>query len=738
MADDLRSQLGVDADGPDEGSDEPQATSSTTIRRACDACRTRKIRCDRNSPCSHCIHAKIPCTHQDSRPKEKRTRILLSAQYERKIDLIDRRLEAVTQLLRDMKMNMPSIPPTSQKDTPSPDTAGGQPSAQPVSTPFSHAAQPAADSPVVEGESSLAAHGAFANEFLKNAVNTGALQGASLELRETLDSLHHIVTSLKQQTVSTEMNYPNATIFPRPSLKGSEMPPIQKAVALIRQCENEPSEVSAWIHAFLPLERFSSVCMNVYFVEDFSESDFILTNAGLLYLFFERAQRSTDKDEREDLERYIPILQGNLETALANLPFHLPLTSSMISALLLGAFHAIEISKPSLSWTLICKASELCQTLGYHRASTMKNDDPREAERKQFLFWNVYFIDKSLSLRLGRASTIQDWDITVPIPDAEKVDDSPLSAFAALWVTTARCQGQIYEMLYSPDSINQPEDVRRYRVQTLVNTMRGISKKSAILSAKHLQEAKKKMGSYFMDFVIVSDDVLRLSLLTLIYRASPLPANSRSTFIPECVEAARATLQRHQDCMDLLGKDNSFYFPSYVHWTLLFAPFIPFIVVFCQVIETQDQADLARLHSFCTSTESSVTLSEAAAKTHRLFQVLYTVALRYIEFRTCTPPADQTQAQASAELNTYLTALGFPPAHIDNRQQQQPTSLGPAQAGAFSQPLGDPGMLDGTEGQRGANTMMWMGNTAQLEEWFNSNQQMMELLEEPSFTFPPQ
>ncbi|KAL6360572.1 hypothetical protein LRP88_06278 [Fusarium phalaenopsidis] len=705
MTDDLRSQLGIDADGPDEGSDEPQATSSTTIRRA----------------------VSLP---QPATPA--------GLESERKIDLIDRRLEAVTQLLRDMKMSMPSIPPASQKDTPSPDTAGGQPSAQPVSTPFSHAAQPAADSPVVEGESSLAAHGAFANEFLKNAVNTGALQGASLELRETLDSLHHIVTSLKQQTVSTEMNYPNATIFPRPPLKGREMPPIQKAVALIRQCENEPSEVSAWIHAFLPLERFSSVCMNVYFVEDFSESDFILTNAGLLYLFFERAQRSTDKDEREDLERYIPILQGNLETALANLPFHLPLTSSMISALLLGAFHAIEISKPSLSWTLICKASELCQTLGYHRASTMKNDDPREAERKQFLFWNVYFIDKSLSLRLGRASTIQDWDITVPIPDAEKIDDSPLAAFAALWVTTARCQGQIYEMLYSPDSINQPEDVRRYRVQTLVNTMRGISKKSAILSAKHLQEAKKKMGSYFMDFVIVSDDVLRLSLLTLIYRASPLPANSRSTFIPECVEAARATLQRHQDCMDLLGKDNSFYFPSYVHWTLLFAPFIPFIVVFCQVIETQDQADLARLHSFCTSTESSVTLSEAAAKTHRLFQVLYTVALRYIEFRTCTPPADQTQAQASAELNTYLTALGFPPAHMDNRQQQQPTSLGPAQAGAFPQPLGDPGMLDGTEGQRGANTMMWMGNTAQLEEWFNSNQQMMELLEEPSFTFPPQ
>jgi hypothetical protein len=167
--------------------------------------------------------------------------------------------------------------------------------------------------------------------------------------------------------------------------------------------------------------------------------------------------------------------------------------------------------------------------------------------------------------------------------------------------------------------------------------------------------------------------------------------------------------------------------------TLLFAPFIPFIVVFCQVIETQDQTDLARLHSFCTSLETTIQLSDAAAKTYRLFQVLYTVALRYIEFRTSTPPADQTQA--SAELNNYLAALGFPPAGLNNGVQQS-THMDPSQAGAFSQPLGDMSMLDGADGQRGANTMMWMGNTAQLGEWFNSSQQMMELLEEPSFTFP--
>nr|RBR02749.1 hypothetical protein FVER53263_04892 [Fusarium verticillioides] len=363
----------------------------------------------------------------------------------------------------------------------------------------------------------------------------------------------------------------------------------------------------------------------------------------------------------------------------------------------------------------------------------MKNDRPREAQRKQFLFWNTYFIDKSLSLRLGRASTIQDWDVTVPLLTSNPPNATPLSAFICLWVATARCQGHIYELLYSPDSMTQSDDVRRFRAQKLVNDLKDISRRSKELSKSREKEVKTNLGEYFFDFILISDDVLRLSLLTLIYRATPGPPNSKVTFIPECIEAARATLHRHQDCMDLLGRDNTVYFPSYVHWTLLFAPFIPFIVVFCQVIETQDQTDLARLHSFCTSLETTIQLSDAAAKTYRLFQVLYTVALRYIEFRTSTPPADQTQA--SAELNNYLAALGFPPAGLDNGVQQS-AHMDPSQAGAFSQPLGDMSMLDGADGQRGANTMMWMGNTAQLGEWFNSSQQMMELLEEPSFTFP--
>ncbi|KAJ4024118.1 hypothetical protein NW766_000350 [Fusarium irregulare] len=782
MTEDFQNQMDPDVDAPDEGSDGAQNTSNLTIRRAVSATYTL------DSPVPSHLYphgslkltsilsvmhvelarsgaietrpALIVCTPRSLAPITKLAQkrnapgsysqpnnqgsirqivpgprlYLMQYTAERKIDIIDRRLEALTELMRDMKTNMsPANPPQSNQTTIShSDIPRPSPAQSSGSAHYGHLAQLTADSPVVEGESSLAAHGEFATEFMKNAVGTESLQGASLELRETLDSLHHIVNSLKQQTAATEMSYPYARSVPRPTFK-NDLPPIQTAVALIRECETENSEISAWIREFFSMESFSGMCLHVYFSEDVADADFILVNIGLMYMFQDRQQRVTDKKEHEENEEYTKALRENTETALANLPFHLPATSNMISALLLGAFYAIEISKPSLSWTLSCKASELCQTLGYHRTSTMKNDKPREAQRKQFLFWNTYFIDKSLSLRLGRASTIQDWDVTVPLPSENPANATPLSPFISLWIATARCQGHIYELLYSPGSMKESDDVRRFRSQKLVGDLQYIERRSKDLAKNREKEVKTKLGEYFIDFILISDDVLRLSLLTLVYRATPAPPGSRVTFIPECIEAARATLQRHQDCMDLLGHDNVLYFPSYVHWTLLFAPFIPFIVVFCQVIETQDQTDLARLHNFCTSVETTITLSDAAAKTHRLFQVLYTVALRYIEFRTTTPPADQTQA--SAELNNYLAALGFPPTGLNNGGQQ-PSQMDATQAGSFSQPLGDMGMLDGAEGQRGANTMMWMGNTAQLGEWFNSNQQMMELLEESSFTFP--
>lgn len=99
-------------------------------------------------------------------------------------------------------------------------------------------------------------------------------------------------------------------------------------------------------------------------------------------------------------------------------------------------------------------------------------DSSDDAKFKRFLFWTNYFLDKSLSLRLGRASTIPDWDITTRRPSTGDPHKEPVFAYFVLWVESARCQGNIYQLLYSPEALAQPEHVRQSRAQLLVENLR--------------------------------------------------------------------------------------------------------------------------------------------------------------------------------------------------------------------------------------------------------------------------
>lgn len=65
---------------------------------------------------------------------------------------------------------------------------------------------------------------------------------------------------------------------------------------------------------------------------------------------------------------------------------------------------------------------------------------------------------------------------------------------------------------------------------------------------------------------MITDDVLRLSLLTLVYRAAPRLSGSTTTFNDNCTKAARATLQRHQDCIAFMDQSNPVYFTNYINW----------------------------------------------------------------------------------------------------------------------------------------------------------------------------
>lgn len=132
----------------------------------------------------------------------------------------------------------------------------------------------------------------------------------------------------------------------------------------------------------------------------------------------------------------------------------------MLSLTFEQAFNAIENSKATMAWTYISAASDLCQRLGYHRLPTRETDQSTQASRER-LFWNIYKLERGLSLRFGRPSSLRDSEITLPIDQNE------------LRVTkVARIQGKVYDELYSPKGLSRPYVERGHIAEGLAAEMR--------------------------------------------------------------------------------------------------------------------------------------------------------------------------------------------------------------------------------------------------------------------------
>ncbi|KAI1409868.1 fungal-specific transcription factor domain-containing protein [Hypoxylon sp. FL1857] len=685
-----------------EAADAGGGPGSPGPRRACDQCRLRKIRCDKESPCSNCRSAKRSCssTGAGQKPKEPRQRVLISSQYERKIDMIEERLGGIETLLRNLS-------PISASTSSNTEVFTRQSSDK--TTPLSVTSRDDTSSTVFdpedagdfEGNSSLAAHAVFASEFLEHAVQ-GTHEGGSPKIDAALSSLRQIAHMHEtRRTVSSfhEFRLPGLKQPSKTNLRDLPLPPMALVAEKLREMKHGPAPMMlAVLYCFIDVERFTDQCRRVYFnTDDITDATFILVISGLAYVFLEAGLGAKDPEEKAKYDTYYAMCQKNLETVLSQLNLLMPATLENIEALLMAASFSIDISRPSLAWLLNSHASHMCRTLGLHQIHTMKDDSPQRKADKSLLFWCTYMLDKGLSLRLGRASILQDYDISLPHIAPEAKAAYPGTEVMTLWIKHAQVQGRIYERLYSPGALRQPDSYRVEQVGMLAAEQKHLMAQSMELFVE-FENSDDAEGRMFA-LMLKSDEVSYLSSLALTYRAMP-PAGTRSrTFSDECIDAARAAMLCHQEAMEMM--DDQSLKIMYIHWTILYAPFIPFIVIFCLVIETSCADDLQRLADFVQSLEAAVDLSHSIGKLHQLCQVLYNVAQLYIEAKA-QQPVDQDMVPVGNEFNMYLSQLGFMP--MDE-------SMGNFDVGGDS--------MDRS-----------MAQTTQLGDWFSGNNYVMGLLEE--------
>ncbi|TDZ30973.1 putative transcriptional regulatory protein [Colletotrichum trifolii] len=483
---------------------------------------------------------------------------------EKKIDLIEERLSNIEELLRSLNNNPQAGSGVSwdaaraRRMTPSASTIGDA----------SVLTHDGADSDsAFEGDLSLTAHTMFASEFIEDAVQRTSLHDVPPNIHAALSSLRQIVSMQNKVSSNRDFRFRTQQSLPPGGLPDLPMPPMNAVVALLKHMKSSPPGIFSIACSFLDVDDLAELCRRVYFCTDtFADTTFIIVNGALFYLFMEQAYHATEAPAREEFERYQHTCQTNLETALVCLPLILPAKVESIEALLVAAVYAVDVSKASLAWLFTSTAASLCQTLGYHRISQTRSASAGPRDIKPLLFWHVYMLDKTLSLRTGRASVIQDWDITLPRRVDNTMVADPWGAVITMWIQQSEIQHRVYEQLYSPLALNQSQKERVETVRRLET-----EQKSIMAAASHVREQvlfglKALNASSILDLHLRGDELTFQSTLTLIYRALPAPDGSPTRFSQECIETARFATQLHLECMQRIAEEGRHLKAVYIHW----------------------------------------------------------------------------------------------------------------------------------------------------------------------------
>ncbi|KAE8353699.1 hypothetical protein BDV28DRAFT_156789 [Aspergillus coremiiformis] len=506
-----------------------------------------------------------------------------------------------------------------------------------------------------------------------------------------------------------------------------------------------------WLIELVSLAHFNDYFLRVYSPGPATDADMIIVNGGLYWLYCECASLFEDQKIKENYMNQAMLCRDNLETVLSNLPFHMPVTVDVVFSMNIAATYCLQMARPSVAWSFITTASQLCQTLGLHNAQTLNTDSPEVKTQKIQLFWAVYVMEKALSLRLGRSSTFRDEDITAP---RLTVDQCMESMLIPKWIDLAVFQGKTYDQIYSPSALLQPVDTRIARARTLVVELKKTMDCEDEAEKRYNAGRRLALGDSLDEIIRRSDRVCNLSLLSLIYRAIPPKKPSGTAFCDECIATAREALKEHEKCVSLILSspwDKSFL-EMYINWTLLQLPFFPFIVLFCYIVESSEPDDLQCLGAFVEVLQSirSSVIYRACRNQVRLFRALYDVARKYVEVKATTP---------GARMNVSNSSMGVQNANINATGPSmllQPSSLNPGQvpsdiggihsvsaAGLSNSWVGGgqqllpqmsgygPNLYASVPTQVDVNNNMEMNLMGmELGDWFYENHQMFRLLDD--------
>lgn len=225
--------------------------------------------------------------------------------------------------------------------------------------------------------------------------------------------------------------------------------------------------------------------------------------------------------------------------------------------------------KPLAAWRYISASVQMCQTLGYNRERALVPESPQQQRRRKRLVWMIIIIDKTLSLRLGRASSIRDGEFTLEKLSDNSQDDLSAFSFMTLlskWIELSLLEGQVYDAIFSPTALLQPENIRESRARTLAADIQRVFETMGTAEMQVMELRRQSIGNEMHELFQRADRISHLATLTLVYRAIPTGPYSNSVFCDECIATACQALNEHRKCLDILKNVEDEVLEMYLQW----------------------------------------------------------------------------------------------------------------------------------------------------------------------------
>ncbi|KAM0332134.1 hypothetical protein ACHAQA_002406 [Verticillium albo-atrum] len=179
-----------------------------------------------------------------------------------------------------------------------------------------------------EGESSMSAHAIFAAKFIQNAITNNPSIDVSMEMTSAIRNLHDIMDVSKNSNFDKmEKAFPNARkLASDESVRNLPLPPAEVVLPCLRMVSESPLVQMLWFWEFQTMGQFMEYFLKVYSPGPATDWELIIVHAGLHWLFVGCRLVVRDPEVKKQYLNFALSSRDNLETVLARLPFHTPLT----------------------------------------------------------------------------------------------------------------------------------------------------------------------------------------------------------------------------------------------------------------------------------------------------------------------------------------------------------------------------------------------------------------------------